>query len=54
VKDGYGKLTNSVHKYIGNFKNDLYDGDGQLVVGQEIYVGEFREGMKNGNGKNQG
>ena len=47
-------MTNQIHKYIGNFKNNLYDGDGQLVVGEDIYVGEFKEGMKHGSGKNQG
>ncbi len=54
IKEGYGKLTNAIHKYIGNFKNDLYDGAGQLVTGKDIYVGDFREGMKNGSGRNQG
>lgn len=47
-------MANTIHKYIGNFKNDLYDGPGQLVMGQDIYVGEFREGMRNGSGRNQG
>lgn len=53
-KEGYGKLTNYLHRYIGDFKNDLYDGTGQLVCGKDIYVGEFREGVKHGCGKNQG
>ncbi len=42
MKEGYGKLTNSIHKYIGYFKHDLYDGEGQLITGQDIYVGEFK------------
>lgn len=53
-REGYGKLTNAVHKYIGNFRNNLYEGQGQLVTGKDIYVGEFREGMRHGFGKNQG
>ncbi len=39
VKEGYGKLTNTIHKYIGNFEQDLYSGQGQLVTEKEIYVG---------------
>lgn len=53
-REGYGKLTNAVHKYIGNFHNNLYDGQGQLVTGKDIYVGEFKEGFRHGTGKNQG
>lgn len=47
-------MTNSIHKYIGNFRNNLYEGQGQLITGKDIYVGEFREGMRHGFGKNQG
>jgi hypothetical protein len=47
-------LINNSHRYIGNFKNNLYDGQGQLVKGKDIYVGEFKEGMRHGVGKNQG
>lgn len=54
LKDGYGKLTNTIHKFIGNFKNNLYQGHGQLVNGKDIYVGQFKEGMRHGYGKNQG
>ncbi len=54
IKEGYGKITNSLHKYIGYFHNDLYSGQGQLLTGKEIYVGEFKEGLRHGTGKNQG
>jgi hypothetical protein len=43
-----------VHRFIGNFRNNLYDGQGQLVTGKDIYVGEFKEGLRHGTGKNQG
>lgn len=31
MKHGYGKLTKSSEKYIGNFAYNSYEGDGQLV-----------------------
>ena len=41
-REGYGKTTNPLHKYIGSFKNDLYEGQGQLITGKDIYVGQFK------------
>ena len=39
-------------KYVGNFKNDLYDGWGTLTYRNgSVYVGEFKEGKPHGTGR---
>jgi hypothetical protein len=49
---GYGDLKTQNFRYVGEFKNNLFEGYGKLynVITNEYYEGYFHNGKKQGNG----
>ena len=42
-KNGHGEQIKDCEKYIGNFKDDLYEGLGELIAKDgSYYKGEFK------------
>lgn len=51
VKHGKGQLINSVGKYKGDFRSDLYHGRGHMhFKNGDVYNGEWSEGKMHGRG----